>query len=427
MSPRSRIAPLPLAVALAVALAPAPATPAAGPDAQASAAAPSGQAEAEPSPAALADEAARLYAEGSYEAARPLLERADAAGALDGPGLYRLFYTRNVAGDARARDTLQRALETLEREVAAGDALESAFYLANAQSNLGKLSAAQETAAAAVARVESGDWATPADGAGRFRLGKLYEDAGNGEQAAAWYAKAVETFAAADAADGSARAYARWAHRALADRAKEAGDLQAEADHRKAMLADGAGTQEQFDELAVLMAKLRRWDDAAEAWRVALLRRPATGNRARYAQRLALTANELGGLPEQAPDGRPWSAYAPAELESFMLERAQALRAIQAEIAEAVPTRQPDVDAFRERLQALRPAFVAAAMEYLLRGGPLRETAFRSGYAPLIFKDAEWNVPYAAPDRSGERQRVAPGQRPAGQAERGRRNAPDKN
>jgi hypothetical protein len=44
-------------------------------------------------------------------------------------------------------------------------------------------------------------------------------------------------------------------------------------------------------------------------------------------------------------------------------------------------------------IRAVRPLFVGAALEYCLRGFPIRETAFREGYAVLIFQDAVWGWP----------------------------------
>ena len=47
----------------------------------------------------------------------------------------------------------------------------------------------------------------------------------------------------------------------------------------------------------------------------------------------------------------------------------------------------------RQELSAARGLFVAAGLEYSLRGLPLRETAFRAGYAPMIFHSRHWKPP----------------------------------
>ena len=45
------------------------------------------------------------------------------------------------------------------------------------------------------------------------------------------------------------------------------------------------------------------------------------------------------------------------------------------------------------RLTATWALFVAAGLEYALRGYGIRETAFREGYAVLIFQDRAWELP----------------------------------
>ncbi len=45
------------------------------------------------------------------------------------------------------------------------------------------------------------------------------------------------------------------------------------------------------------------------------------------------------------------------------------------------------------RIKQAQALFVAAGIEYATRGLPLRETAFTSGYAPMIFHPEEWDLP----------------------------------
>jgi hypothetical protein len=46
-----------------------------------------------------------------------------------------------------------------------------------------------------------------------------------------------------------------------------------------------------------------------------------------------------------------------------------------------------------DTLSKTRRVFVAAGLEYSVRHFPIRETAFREGYAVLIFQDSEWTLP----------------------------------
>ena len=47
----------------------------------------------------------------------------------------------------------------------------------------------------------------------------------------------------------------------------------------------------------------------------------------------------------------------------------------------------------QDGIDEARPVFLGAALEYVLRGFPIRETAFFGGYAPLIFHSDKWRLP----------------------------------
>jgi hypothetical protein len=48
-----------------------------------------------------------------------------------------------------------------------------------------------------------------------------------------------------------------------------------------------------------------------------------------------------------------------------------------------------------QAIAAAKPLLVSAAVEYVLRDLPIRETAFSGGWAPLLFQPAEWELPPA--------------------------------
>lgn len=338
-----------------------------------------------------AEAAAGLYDRGLYAEAGAMLAELDGKGDLDGASLYRLYYCQTVQRTGDARATLQRAVTKLQNETG-GDrpALESSFYLANAYSNLAKLSTASEVATAATRAVESGKWPEPTSGPDMFRLAKLYADGGNDDKATLWFRKALPLLE--NGGEASA-AYSRWAHRFLAERAESSGTPEEAVEQLAAMLSGEKGTQEQFDKLATMQARLGRYADAAESWRIALLRSPATGNRARYAQRLALAAVDLGGLPESTADGRRFDEMGQSDLEALLLEKAQAARTLLEEAKAKGKMSREERKVYQDRIQPIRADFFAAAMAHTLAGYPTRETAFRSGYAPMIFRKQEWLVP----------------------------------
>lgn len=350
---------------------------------------------------ALRAEAIRLYESGDYAAARAPLEALAESGDADGAMLYRLQLCQSESGDAdAARRTLRQAIALLESE--APGSLEASFYLANAYGNVAKKSAAAAIAKAATDRLEAGTWSEPDDGVGAFRYAKLYADQERDDEATRWFERALERLPD----DASSASYRRWASGYLADRAGASGDP---ADTRAALeqaLAAGGGDPAQLDRLAVMQAEAGEFQLAAKTWGRALIAAPATGNRARYAQRVALTLHDLGGAVGSAPDGRLWSQLTQPELETVLGNQAR-------KVVEIKQAAEPVAELSRERageltrqLQEIRPVFFTASMQYLIRGLPLREMAFQAGIAPLLFRSNEWQV--SAPRRKGK----AKGKRP---------------
>ena len=142
------------------------------------------------------------------------------------------------------------------------------------------------------------------------------------------------------------------------------------------------------------MARARAglYREAGQAWRQAELLDPANANRARYCYRLAEAAARIDDLSAAAPDGRLWTQLTDDDLTAVMQEQAQAVRALREEIAAAEPIDEQDRLQFQARFDAIRPVFVASALEYALQGNSIREAAFFGGYAPLVFKDSEWQA-----------------------------------
>jgi tetratricopeptide (TPR) repeat protein len=330
-----------------------------------------------------------LYDLGRYDEAAPLLEAIDEAGRGDGPLLYRLYYCRRKAGDPRARQTLQRALERLELETPESQDLETWFYMANTYSALGRPSDRARIAHEATRRVEEGILPAPADGIEMFRLAKLYAEQSRTDEAIEWY----EAFLATPTDENAGSTpYMDWARRYIAEQAYRSGDYAAAERHLSASLSEG-GTLEDYDRLAVARCRLGRYREAASAWRRGELANPAQANRARYAYRLAELAAELPPLPEAAPDGRPWTAQNRGELEELLKAQAAVVRATMEEARAEQPLKRKKRKKLQAKIDEAQPVFVAAGLEYVMRGFPIRETAFFGGYAPLVFKRDEWVIP----------------------------------
>lgn len=347
------------------------------------------------SPHAIATEADALaeanaaYARGDYLRAAAVYDELDRAGQAGGVVLYKLYFCQRSMGDPGADGTLQRAVERLAAEAPESKSLETHFYLVNAYSSSGRGSEAQEAARLATDGLESGAVAEPGNWEAMFRAGKLYSDRQAPEQAIAWYTRSLDAHGSLETPPPSP--YIPWARRYIVDRSLESGDL-ATAEDQLGRLVSDEPNGEDLDRLAVLRVRLGHYGGAVEAWRQAERLNPADANRARYCWRLAQFADGLETLPAAAPDGRSWGDLSREELEAMLAEQAGVVgKSIQAGI-ESHPMAEPLRAELQQQVDAAQPVFVAAGLEYAVRGLPIRQTAFFGGYAPLIFNPGDWNV-----------------------------------
>jgi tetratricopeptide (TPR) repeat protein len=347
------------------------------------------------------EKAVRLYDQGNYDEARKALLDLDEAHALDGALLYRLFFCDKTTGhDEEARQALDRARTALEGELKASASLEVAFYLANAYTNLGRAADARQVASDMTGEIESGRSATPKSGIALFQTGKLYQDQGRQDEATAYYQKAVDAF---DLADGRYVGNARWALRYLGNNAFARADF-AGTEKALARLTQLGGAEiADWDALAAARTRLAKYALAADAWKESVKLDPAEADDPRYAARLAGAAVLIAPLPVGAPGGAAFVSMSQTDLEAFLKAESEAATASQAAVAaamrpekEGMPARALDPKLRAETAVALlstRRLFVAAGLEYALRGYGIRETAFREGYAVLVFQDSSWELP----------------------------------
>ena len=336
--------------------------------------------------APVKETAVRLYDQGNYDEARKTLENLDNARVLDGPLLYRLFFCEKATGhDDSARKAIDRARAALEDELAASTSLEVAFYLANTYTNLGRAPDAKQVAHDATGKIESGALTPPKSAIALFQIGKLYQDQGRQDEASAYYAKALDAF---DFKDGRYVGNAQWALRYIGNSAFARADFAASEKAFARLAALGGAEATDWDALAVARVRLGKYALASEAWKTSVKQFPADADDARYAARLADTAALLAPLPAAPPEGAAFTSMSQAELEAFLKARSEAA------IAAQTSTIDPKLRA--ETASALletRRQFVAAGLEYAVRRYGIRETAFREGYAVLIFQDRAWERP----------------------------------
>lgn len=334
-------------------------------------------------------EAIRLYDRGEYAEARELLQKLDSEGQATGPLLYRLHYCQVATGQDGAQQTLERAVEHLERELPDAEDLEVPFYLVNAYQNGTRPDDARRVCEETTAAVEQGRIAEPTQAIEMFRLGKLYADLGRSEPATRWYTAALERFDAADAAVGP---YVRWASRYLAEPAFLAGDYESAARYYDQVVRGGDSKPADFDRLAVSRYRLGLYKEAAAAWAAAADLENDDPDRLRYASKLAELAASVGELPATAPDGRSWGDMPQADLQAFILEQAQLAKATLEQANQPVSLPDDEVAELRATMHQAKSLFAASALEYAVRGYGIREAAFFGGYARLIFHKQDWRV-----------------------------------
>jgi hypothetical protein len=169
------------------------------------------------------------------------------------------------------------------------------------------------------------------------------------------------------------------------------------------LTAGGGAEATDWDALASARVRLGKYALAAEAWRGSVKTDPANADDSRYSGRLAEAAALLTPLPTGPEAGTAFASMSQTDLESFIKARSQAAIATQSQASKAMeadaqgtPTKalEPKLRAeLSASLRGTRQQFVAAALEYALRHFGIRETAFREGYAVLIFQERAWELP----------------------------------
>jgi tetratricopeptide (TPR) repeat protein len=343
------------------------------------------------------DAAIVLYDQGRYPEARIAFQALDTAGKADGSALYRLAFCASVAGeDAEHASILARAVTSLEKETAADGSIEAWFYLSNAYRNLGRIADSTRVAADTASRLEAGKWKEPVRGVDLFRIAKLYADQGRDDKASAWYLKTIEALAPEAS---KYPAYVRWARRYLGDLAMSRMEWEKAAKAFGELVAIEPAQPADVHNLAVACVRLGRWQEAADAWKLAGKIDVAGGDDANYSRQLALSAAAIGSLPALTPDGRTWDLPSKEELETLLIEQAKVAQEAHPAALDGsgtAPAVAPPPD-LAARLKEARRIFVAAGLEYAARGLPIRETAFTKGFAALVFHPEQWEIAAPAP------------------------------
>ena len=314
-----------------------------------------------------AEEGGRLYERGDYEAAQPLLEKAVQKGVKEGETFYQLAYLYNLKGSAdKARELQGKAEPLLAKRAASGKGtLKDSYYLTALYASLQRPAEMKQAAQEGIKKFGN---RTDLPGEDLFRLGRLYQFAGDSAGAAATYRKAAEAMSkdkeanpilyalalTADAAtDMASRRYTEAADKL--EKAAAANPKSAPPAYQRALMQLGAGNY------------------AGAQQRFAEVRDEATSSEAQYGVDVARHLEAVGGRLEKMPDGKSFLEMDNGAVDAALGEASRSYR-------EAKSAQSPDP----EKLKAAEQLFFSLAAEWMLRGNSLRDSSLGGNYADLI-------------------------------------------
>lgn len=313
-----------------------------------------------------AQEGARRYDQGDYEGALPYLEKAVEKGVKEGQTYYQLAYIYDRKGEReKAGAQREKAVPLLAKQAASSKGtLEDAYYLTALYAQLQRASDMRTAAQAGIYRFGKKE---DLSGEDLFRLGRLYQFAGNGELSAATYRKSAQAmghekdanpifYSLALISDASADIQAR-RYAEAADKLEQAGTINPKNPppmFQTALMELGAG----------------RYAQAREHF--GQVRDEAGMTEAQYGSDVASHLEKAGGRLEADAEGKPWLEMDNQEIQDALGAAAQAYR----------EARSSEQDS--EHLAPAEKLFFSLAAEWMLRGNSLRELSLSGNYADLI-------------------------------------------
>jgi tetratricopeptide (TPR) repeat protein len=316
-----------------------------------------------------AREGARLYDGGDYDAALPLLEKAAEKGLKDGELFYQLGYIYDQKSmPVKSREYREKAVPLLEKQATSQNAtLETWYYLTALYANLGRDEMAK-TARDAVGRFEG---SASLSGEDLFRVGRLYQFAGDGGKGAAAYHRAVEAFAKQPNPNATLYALALLADARTDFQSHRFGDAarkfteaarispkSAPALYETALAHMGAGEMEQAQ---ADFGQVREENLSTEA---------------QYGFDVARHLQAVAGTGPAMPEEKALLEMDNPSLEAAIKSAADSFRKVRGEP-------EGGKDAAESKRMAEQRFFTLVA-EWMLRGNAIRETSLAGGYADLI-------------------------------------------
>jgi len=333
-----------------------------------------------------------LYVRGDYAAALAEFDRALAGGLRDGRILYQAGYCQQVTGKPpeTVRLTLMEAIRELDRVMqtkspATPPTLTDYYYIGMAYAGVGDRPGARRYATQALAAWRRGELGEIAALSGEelFRLGRLASDATDRDLKVQFFN------AAAARLDPSQPGQQQLLTRSLVELGVEhlqSGRLTEATDNLKRAIEIDPKAQGARSTYALVLQKRRDWPAALAEWRRVRVDDPANEARAGYNIQVLTTLSQQNLLLDPTRPLEDLSARNPAQLEESIVEMADRLRALAAQLPETAARRgYLDAGATKEQratikqYRDLKVRLAWVALEYSSRGYPLQEFAFTHG------------------------------------------------
>jgi Tfp pilus assembly protein PilF len=314
-----------------------------------------------------AQEGALLYDRGDYDAALPLLEKAAEKGTKDGQVLYQLAYIYDQKGERdKAKGYREKAVPLLDKQAgSAKGTLEDSYYLTALYLQLQRVT---EMRNAAQAGIQKFGKRSDLSGEDLFRLGRLYQFAGDAAQSASTYRRAVDAMAAEKSPNPILYALALSADAGTDMQARRYGDAASKLEQAEAL---NPKNPPPLMQMALMELGAGRYAEAKE--RFARVKDEATASEAQYGADVAAHLEQCGGRREALADGEPLQEMTNEEVQEALGAAATAYRE-----AKGAPDADP------AKVREAEAMFFSLAAEWMLRGQSLREVSLSGNYADLI-------------------------------------------
>ena len=296
-------------------------------------------------------------------------------------GFYSLSHAMRARGQAgRAAEFARKARDILVARAETAPSLEAYYYLASAHAALGDTSAQLEVVSRALRDIDGGLLCPSPDGDDVFRMARLAGAAGHRDREMDLMEKASALYAGGR---GEMVAYRALAVRAMADRARDAGDLAGAQVHYEVAALMDPSIPDVHRDLGLVLIRQGKVREAAQYWGKNWSKERNDGNALMYSVPLlgAVTVFRERFGEQHVVDTKPFTGPA---LEQNAISEGKKVLELRAAIARAAASGLAPDPAQADALAVAEYRTHQFLLEMLLRGADLPAFALQNGLLPGI-------------------------------------------